>query len=327
MTPERERELKALWDDAVREQGKLIAERDSLRLALDASEKAVEEKDAHLVHAQDWNAALERDLAAADALTRAEKLRADTAEAALAESRAREVALVEAATAFRDAVADDNVTCRDNGIDSAQAVEDVWTAIDAILADLSTAAREWRERVRAEARVKNGCKTCELRAMGVNSLPTVSELERRSLAEASAIATASEEGRRAGHEEAAKVLVDARAAMIDPTSAELIRRIRALSTSPAASVLPAPVAEALSRLAPAPWKLDLDTDKGAAISEDDWTGKFRTGGRPFAAHDGGMYKIEQAQAICDLVNALHKIATTASVAIVNRAVLSERGSR
>lgn len=73
---------------------------------------------------------------------------------ALDEARAQLAALHAAASRFRDAVSDDGFTCRDNGIDSAEAVEEEWEAIDRVLADLATAAAEHERRIRADERAK-----------------------------------------------------------------------------------------------------------------------------------------------------------------------------
>lgn len=73
----------------------------------------------------------------------------DAAQRDLAYARAQLAALHAAAQRFRDAVSDDGLTCRDNGLDSAAAVEEEWGAIDRVLADLATAAAEHERRVRA----------------------------------------------------------------------------------------------------------------------------------------------------------------------------------
>lgn len=72
----------------------------------------------------------------------------------LDEARAQLAALHAAAQRFRDAVSDDGLTCRDNGLDSAAAVEEEWEAIDRVLADLATAAAEHERSVRADERAK-----------------------------------------------------------------------------------------------------------------------------------------------------------------------------
>lgn len=68
----------------------------------------------------------------------------------LDEARAQLAALHAAAQRFRDAVSDDGLTCRDNGLDSAAAVEEEWEAIDRVLADLATAAAEHDAQVREQ---------------------------------------------------------------------------------------------------------------------------------------------------------------------------------
>ncbi len=68
---------------------------------------------------------------------------------ALDEARAQLAAMHAAAQRFRDAVSDDGLTCRDNGLDSAAAVEEEWDDLDRVLADLATAAAEHERRVRA----------------------------------------------------------------------------------------------------------------------------------------------------------------------------------
>lgn len=78
----------------------------------------------------------------------------DAAQRDLAYARAQFATLHAAAQRFRDAVSDDGLTCRDNGLDSAAAVEEEWGAIDRVLDDLATAAAEYERSVRADERAK-----------------------------------------------------------------------------------------------------------------------------------------------------------------------------
>lgn len=156
-------------DDAERERDAARAQLAALHAAASAVQtraRALPVSMTEIVHAEEWD---DLDRVLADLATAAAE-HERRVRASVEADRDQLAALHAAAQRFRDAVSDDGLTCRDNGLDSAAAVEEEWEAIDRVLADLAPTAAKHKRRVRAKVIAEvlglydgtNGCAAADL---------------------------------------------------------------------------------------------------------------------------------------------------------------------